>query len=46
MSVSMAQYEKDKNRQRVNDRMRARLEQGFWCFKLPIGLKYSTNSKG
>lgn len=36
MSVSMAQYEKDKNRQRVNDRMRARIEQGFWCFKLPI----------
>jgi len=27
MSVSMAQYEKDKNKQRVNDRMKARLEQ-------------------
>ena len=46
MSVSMAQYEKDKNKQRVNDRMRARLEQWYWCFVLPIGLKYSTNSKG
>ena len=46
MSVSMAQYEKDKNRQRVNDRMRARLEQGYWCFRLPIGYKFSTNSKG
>lgn len=45
MSVSMAQYEKDKNRQRVNDRMRARLEQGFWCFSLPLWYKYSTNSK-
>lgn len=45
MSVSMAQYEKDKNRQRVNDRMRARLEQWFWCFKLPMGYKYTTNSR-
>jgi len=45
MSVSMAQYEKDKNKQRVNDRMKARLEQGFWCFKLPIWYKYSNNSK-
>jgi len=36
MSVSMAQYEKDKNRQRVNDRMKARLEQGFRCFSLPL----------
>ena len=45
MSVSMAQYEKDKNKQRVNDRMRARLEQGYWCFKVPIGYKFSTNSK-
>lgn len=45
MSVSMAQYEKDKNKQRVNDRMRARLEQWFWCFKLPLWYKYSTNSK-
>ena len=45
MSVSMAQYEKDKNKQRVNDRMKARLEQWFWCFKLPIWYKFSTNSK-
>ena len=46
MSVSMAQYEKDKNKQRVNDRMRARLEQWYWCFKVPIGLTFSTNPKG
>jgi len=45
MSVSMAQYEKDKNRQRVVDRMRARLEQGYWCFMLPIGYRYSSNAK-
>lgn len=45
MSVSMAQYEKDKNKQRVNDRMRARLEQWFWCFKVPIWYKYSTNAQ-
>jgi len=45
MSVSMAQYEKDKNRQRVNDRMRARLEQWYWCFKVPIWYKFTTNSK-
>lgn len=45
MSVSMAQYEKDKNKQRVNDRMKARLEQGFWCFKVPVWYKFTTNSK-
>jgi hypothetical protein len=36
MNVSMAQYEKDKNKERVLKRIKARLEQGFWCFKVPI----------
>lgn len=45
MSVSMAQYEKDKNKQRVNDRMRARLEQWYWCFKVPISYQFTTNSR-
>jgi hypothetical protein len=36
MSVSMAQYEKEKNKQRVLSRQKARLEQGFYCFPVPI----------
>jgi site-specific DNA recombinase len=39
MSVSMAQYEKEKNRQRVLSRQKSRLEQGFYCFPLPIWYK-------
>ena len=45
MNVSMAQYEKDKNKERVLKRQKARLMQWFWCFKLPIWYKYTTNSK-
>lgn len=40
ISVVVAQYEKDKNRERVNNRMKARLEQGYWCFRVPAGYKY------
>ena len=40
ISVIVSQYEKDKNRQRVLQRMRARLEQGYWCFRIPIWYKY------
>ena len=45
ISVVVSQYEKDKNKQRVNSRMRARLEQWFWCFRVPLWFKYikSTN---
>lgn len=44
MSVSMAQYEKDKNKQRVLSRQRARLEQWFWCFKVPLWYKFVENT--
>ena len=40
ISVIVSQYEKDKNKQRVLSRMKARLEQWFWCFRIPIWYKY------
>ncbi len=40
ISVIVSQYEKEKNKQRVISRMKARLEQGFWCFQIPIWYKY------
>ncbi len=46
ISVVVAQYEKDKNKQRVNSRMRARLEQWFWCFRVPIWFTYSECKNG
>jgi len=40
ISVIVSQYEKDKNKQRVLSRMKARLEQWFWCFRVPIWYKF------
>jgi len=40
ISVIVSQYEKDKNKQRVLSRMQARIEQWYWCFKIPIWYKY------
>jgi len=40
ISVAVSQYQRKENKQRVNNRMRARLEQWFWCFKVPVWLKY------
>jgi len=40
ISVIVSQYEKDKNKQRVLSRMKARLEQWFWCFSVPIWYKF------
>lgn len=45
MSVSIAQYEKDKNKQRVLSRMESRLKQGYWCFPVPIWYKYIKDIK-
>lgn len=45
MSVSMAQYEKEKNRQRVLSRQKSRLEQWFYCFSLPLWYKYIENKE-
>lgn len=40
ISIVVAQYEKDKNKQRVIDRMKARVQQWFWVFREPIWYKY------
>ncbi len=40
ISVVVSSYEREKNRQRVIDRQKSRLEQWFWCFRVPTWLKY------
>ena len=45
INVSVSQYEREKNRQRVISRQKARVSEGFWCHHLPVWLKYSTNKK-
>jgi len=46
ISVVVSQYEKDKNKQRVIQRMKARMQQGFWCFKEPIGYRFIKSPNG
>jgi len=36
INVSVSQYEREKNAQRVVSRQRARLEEGYRCFSLPM----------
>ena len=40
ITSSMAGYERQKNTQRVNDRMRARMRGGYWVFNAPPAYKY------
>ena len=37
IKVSIAEYEREHNQERVNSRMRARLNEGFWVFHPPPG---------
>lgn len=46
ISVIVSQYEKDKNKQRVLQRMKSRLEQWFWCFRIPIWYKFIEAENG
>lgn len=46
ISVVVSQYEREKNKERVCSRQKARLEQWFWCFPLPIGYKYEKSPQG
>ena len=42
----MATYEADHNRERVNDRMMSRLNNGYWTFHLPPGYVYQKDKGG
>jgi len=41
VTAAAAQYDREANRRQVIQKMRARLEDGFWCFRsVPPGLRY------
>lgn len=40
ISVSMASFQREKNREQVKNRQHARLLNGFWTFGAPAGYKY------
>ena len=39
-----AQHQREKNREQTINRMRARVQNGYWCFQPPIGFKHKTVS--
>ncbi len=39
--ASVAQHQREKNGEQTRNRMHARTLAGYWCFKAPIGYKYS-----
>ncbi len=45
ISVVVSSYEREKNKQRVCDRMKTRLEEWFWCFPVPVWYTYTKSSK-
>ncbi len=40
------ELEREQNGRQVRQKMRARLEQGFWVFQAPIGYRYSASKRG
>ena len=40
--ASVSQHQRQKSREQVQNRMRARLLSGYWCFKAPIGYIYKS----
>lgn len=44
--ASVAEYERNSNRVQVTNRMKARLEMGFWIHPLPIGYKFGKDALG
>ncbi len=39
--ASVAQHQREKNGEQTVNRMLARMQNGYWCFKAPIGYKYA-----
>ncbi|MDR2609513.1 MAG: recombinase family protein [Rickettsiales bacterium] len=46
MFMMIAQFFREENKERVRYRQKSRLEDGYWCFGIPKGYKWSTNKKG
>jgi DNA invertase Pin-like site-specific DNA recombinase len=46
MFMMIAQFFREENKQRVMHRQKSRLEDGYWCFGIPKGYKWSTNKRG
>lgn len=40
------ELERKQNRRQVCQKMKARLEQGFWCFDRPLGYRYQKATSG
>lgn len=40
MLASVAAYQRDANKEQVGNKMKARLENGFWPFRAPIGYRF------
>ena len=40
--ATMSQHQREKNAEQTVSRMRARLQNGYWCFQPPIGYKHET----
>ncbi len=43
--ASSAQHQREKNREQVLNRMRARTQNGYWCFQPPTGYRYAKNKQ-
>ena len=44
--AAQGQLERKQNRRQVIQKMKARVEQGFWIFRAPIGYKYVNSKRG
>jgi site-specific DNA recombinase len=42
--ASVAAHQREKNAEQVKNRMRARMQNGYWVFQAPIGYKYERKS--
>ncbi len=40
MMATFAQHQREKNAEQTKDRMRARVQNGYWVFQAPVGYKY------
>ncbi|GHU39489.1 hypothetical protein AGMMS50256_39390 [Betaproteobacteria bacterium] len=45
MFMMIAQFFREENKERVIHRQKSRLEDGYWCFGIPKGYKWSINKK-
>ena len=44
--AAQGELERKQNRRQVIQKMKARVEQGFWVFRAPVGYKYVTSKRG